>query len=95
MLEELENNYRQAAAALAAAEGREALAAWHRETLGKKGAIYLLTRNLGALSAEERPAFGRRLNEIKAELESAYDERLAQAEAAELGAQMALSLIHI
>ena len=57
MLEELESNYQQAAAALAAAEGRDALADWHRETLGKKGAIYLLTRNMGALSAEERPSF--------------------------------------
>ena len=80
MLEELESNYQQAAAALAAAEGPEALAAWHRETLGKKGRIYLLTRNMGALSADERPAFGRRLNEIKAALEAGYDERLAAAE---------------
>ena len=89
MLEELESNYQQAAAALAAAEGPEALAAWHRDTLGKKGRIYLLTRNLGALSAEERPAFGRRLNEIKAQLEADYDERRAAAEAAELGAPLA------
>ena len=49
MLEELERQYEQAAAALAAAEGRAALEAWHQETLGKKGGIYLLSRQVGAL----------------------------------------------
>ena len=95
MLEDLEQHYRQSAAALVAAEGREALAAWHRDTLGKKGSIYLLTRNLGALSAEERPAFGRRLNEIKAQLEAGYDQRLAEAEAAALDAQMAAGALDV
>ena len=89
MLEQLEQQYQQAAAALAAAEGREALEAWHRDTLGKKGGIYLLSRQVGALSAAERPAFGRRLNEIKAQLEAGYDARLAEAEATALQAEMA------
>jgi len=95
MLEDLEQHYRQATAALAASEGREALAAWHRDTLGKKGSIYLLTRNLGALSAEERPALGRRLNEIKAQLEAGYDQRLAEAETAALEAQMAAGALDV
>ncbi|HMT20104.1 MAG TPA: phenylalanine--tRNA ligase subunit alpha, partial [Promineifilum sp.] len=81
MLAELETQYEQAIATLASAEGREALEAWYRDTLGKKGGVYLLTRNMGALSAEERPAYGRRLNEVKAELEAAYGEKLALAEA--------------
>ncbi len=89
MLEQLEQQYQQAMAALAAAEGREALEAWHRDTLGKKGGIYLLSRQVGALSAAERPAFGRRLNEIKAQLEAGYDARLAEAEATALQAEMA------
>lgn len=89
MLEQLEQQYQQAMAALAAAEGREALEAWHRDTLGKKGGVYLLSRQVGALSAAERPAFGRRLNEIKAQLEAGYDARLAEAEATALQAEMA------
>jgi phenylalanyl-tRNA synthetase alpha chain len=95
MLAELENKYKEAAQALAAAGGREALEAWYRDTLGKKGSIYLLTRNLGALSAEERPAYGRRLNEIKAELEAAYDEKLALAESDELQAHLAAGALDV
>ena len=95
MLTELENQYEAAAAALAAAEGREALAAWYRDTLGKKGNIYRLTRNLGALGPEERPAYGRRLNEIKAELEAAYGEKLTRAEDEELRAQLAAGALDV
>lgn len=95
MLEELETKYKEAVSALAAAEGREALETWYRDTLGKKGGIYLLTRNMGALSAEERPAYGRRLNEVKAELEAAYGEKLALAESAELQAQMASGALDV
>ena len=95
MLEELETKYREATAALAAAEGREALEAWYRDTLGKRGGIYLLTRNMGKLGEEERPAYGRRLNEVKAELEAAYGEKLALAEAEELEAQMAAGAIDV
>jgi phenylalanyl-tRNA synthetase alpha chain len=95
MLTEVEQQYEAAVAALAAAEGREELAAWYRDTLGKKGSIYLLTRNMGALSPEERPAFGRRLNEVKAELEAAYGEKLALAEDEELQAQMAVGALDV
>ena len=95
MLEELEQQYAAAAAALAAAEGRETLAAWHSATLGKKGGIYLLTRNMGALGPDERPAYGRRLNEVKAELEAAYDMKLAAAEADELEAQIATGALDV
>lgn len=95
MLDELENQYKAASTALAAAEGREALEAWYRDTLGRKGNIYLLTRNLGALSAEERPAYGHRLNEVKAELEAAYGEKLALAEDEELRAQLAAGALDV
>lgn len=95
MITALENTYKEAAAALTSATGREALEAWYRDTLGRRGSVYLMTRNMGTLGAEERPAFGRRLNEIKAELEAAYDERLALAEAAELQAQMAAGALDV
>jgi phenylalanyl-tRNA synthetase alpha chain len=95
MLAELENQYEQARATLEQANGRDALEAWHRYTLGRKGNIYLLTRQLAALSTEERPVFGRRLNEIKAELEAAYDRRLAEEETAELAAQLAADALDV
>lgn len=43
--------------------------------LGKKGEITSLMRNMGRLSAEERPAFGKRLNELKAAAETMLEER--------------------
>lgn len=87
MLAELEQQYKEAQRDLALAEGREALDAWHRATLGRKGSVYLLTRQIGQLGPEERPAFGQRLNEIKRALESAYQDKLSAAEATELQTQ--------
>ena len=43
--------------------------------LGKKGEITLLIRNMSRLSPEERPLFGRRLNELKAVAETMLEER--------------------
>lgn len=43
--------------------------------LGKKGEITLLIRNMSRLSAEERPLFGKRLNELKAAAETMLEER--------------------
>jgi phenylalanyl-tRNA synthetase alpha chain len=61
---------------------------WYRSTLGRKGQVTLLTRQVGQLSAEERPLFGRQINEVKKELESAYQARLSEVKAAEIEAQM-------
>lgn len=95
MLTELENTYKEAIDALALTEDRGPLEAWYRDTLGKRGAVYLMTRNMAALSADDRPAFGRRLNEIKAELEVVYKEKLALAETAELQARMAAGALDV
>jgi len=43
--------------------------------LGKKGEITLLIRNMSRLSPEERPLFGKRLNELKAAAETMLEER--------------------
>lgn len=95
MLAELEKNYQAAAAALQQLDDRSELESWYRATLGRKGSIYLLTRQMGDVSAEERPVFGRRLNEIKAALETAYADRLAAAEAAELQATLAAGVLDV
>jgi len=71
------------------------LEAWYRETLSRKGRVNLLTRQLGQLSPEERPAFGKRINQIKQELQAAYDGRLAEIEMAELEAKMSADAIDI
>ena len=73
MLAELENLHAQAVETLEKANTTAVLEDWHRDTLGRRGSIYLLTRQIGQLSAEERPVFGQRLNAAKDELEAAYD----------------------
>lgn len=50
--------------------------------LGKKGAITGLLKNLGGLPAEERPAAGARINEVKQEVQTLIDERRRNFEAA-------------
>jgi phenylalanyl-tRNA synthetase alpha chain len=43
--------------------------------LGKKGEITLLMRNMNQLSAEQRPVFGKRLNELKKTAETMLEQR--------------------
>jgi phenylalanyl-tRNA synthetase alpha chain len=69
--------------ALAAADGKEALLAWHAAYLGRQGALTALLRGLGTLPAAQRPAAGRAANALKGELETAYERRLAAWEAEE------------
>jgi phenylalanyl-tRNA synthetase alpha chain len=84
MLDQLNDSYERSLSALREAISSEALDTWYKETLGRKGQITLMTRQVGQLSPEERPAFGRRVNEVKRELEAAYQERLNQVQTAEL-----------
>ena len=72
MLEKVNHIYTQSLASLNEARDTATLEAWYKETLGKKGQITLLTRKVGSLTPEERPAFGRRVNAVKKDLEAAY-----------------------
>ena len=75
MLEELNRLEEEALKALEAAEDEEALDEWYRAYLGRKGAVTRMVRSVGTLPKEERPAFGRRANEVKQALEAAYADR--------------------
>lgn len=88
IVQELDELYALSLRGLQAADTSEALEEWYRATLGRKGTVQLQTRQVGQLSAEERPVFGRRANEIKQALEAAYEEREAQLRAAELQAKL-------
>ena len=46
--------------------------------LGKKGELTQLLRSMGSLSAEERPVFGKMVNEVRDELEAIWDKREAE-----------------
>jgi len=78
MLDQLDHLEQEALAALEVVEDNDALGAWHRHYLGKKGALTLMLRSVGELPKEDRPAFGRTANALKARLETAYQ---AQAQA--------------
>jgi phenylalanyl-tRNA synthetase alpha chain len=75
MNEQLEKLKIDAVAALAAAEDPAALEAVRVRFLGKKGEITAILKQMGSLSAEERPVIGQLANTIRAELEKALDER--------------------
>ena len=48
---------------------------WRLGYLGRKGKLTLLLRQIGKLSAEERPAAGRESHRVKSALEGAFDAR--------------------
>ncbi|MFC2037050.1 phenylalanine--tRNA ligase subunit alpha [Chloroflexota bacterium] len=76
MVEQLNELEREAQAALQAVPGESALSAWRTAYLGRKGKVTEAVKAIGALSREERPAYGRRANEVKRSLEAAYDARV-------------------
>lgn len=88
MSTDLELMYANALASLQEANTADELEAWYRQSLGRKGQVYLLTRQVGQLDPSERPAFGKRLNEVKRELQAAYDQRLDQVKHAEMEASL-------
>jgi len=51
--------------------------------LGKKGELTLVLRSMGQLSPEERPLFGKLVNEVRDELESSWEGREQELAAAE------------
>lgn len=64
-------------AELSAAADGEALEAWKSAFLGPKGKLKTVMAGLKDVPREEKPAVGQRLNQVKAALERAFDERRA------------------
>jgi phenylalanyl-tRNA synthetase alpha chain len=81
----------EALTALDAARTSEALQAWQGKYFGTKrtkGALDEAMLALGALSKEERPAFGKRANEVKQALVAALEAKQAVVKEAELETAM-------
>ncbi len=95
MIEQLETLYQDALVNLQAGENTAVLEAWYRDTLGRKGSIQLLTRQVGSLPNEERPAFGQRINVVKQELQAAYDERQQSLKLSEMEAAIAKDVLDV
>jgi phenylalanyl-tRNA synthetase alpha chain len=78
MVEQLNILEEEAKAALEAIADKDALADWRSAYLGRKGKVTQAVKALGTLPPGERPAYGRRVNEVTRSLEAAYE---AQVEA--------------
>jgi len=76
MLERLQELEQEALAALNAVAEEDELQAWKVKYLGRSAALAEITRGLGELPKEERPAAGQRANQVKVTLEAAYDSRV-------------------
>ncbi len=75
MSQELENLLQQATQSIAESPDLASLDAVRVSYLGKKGEITAKLKNLGKLSAEERPAAGQAINEIKVEIQGLLEDR--------------------
>ena len=75
MLDQLKAVEQEALSALEDSADSDALDAWYKRYLGKKGSLTLMLRSVGELAKEERPAFGRAANELKTRLDAAYQAR--------------------
>jgi phenylalanyl-tRNA synthetase alpha chain len=62
----------QAERELAAATTLEALVQWKSTYLGKSGELTRVSRNLGTLPPEERPAVGKQVNALRQRLDAAF-----------------------
>ncbi|OUQ23503.1 phenylalanine--tRNA ligase subunit alpha [Flavonifractor sp. An135] len=81
MKEQLANIRAQALAAFEAAGDNAQLDALRVQYLGKKGELTAVLKQMGKLSAEERPAMGQLANEVRAALEEALEHRSKELEA--------------
>lgn len=70
MKQELENIRAEASKRIAEAQNRPELEALRVRYLGKKGDITAILKQMGKLSAEERPAMGQLANEVRSSIET-------------------------
>jgi len=76
MLDRLNNIEAEARSELQSVEDEAALQSWKVKHLGRSAALGSILDGLRELAKEERPAVGRRANEVKTALEGAYEARL-------------------
>lgn len=95
MREQLANIRAQALAALEKAADPAALDELRVKYLGKKGELTAVLKQMGSLSAEERPQMGALVNEVKANLETALEAQAKKLEAAALEHRLKLEAVDV
>ncbi len=95
MLNQLENLAQTARTELEQLDSGEALDTWNSQYIGRKGAIPLMLRRIGELPKEERPIFGQRANQLRQELETAYEQKAEAIRAAEMAQSLAEGAVDV
>ena len=95
MKEQLESIRQQALAALEDAATPAALEELRVKLLGKKGELTAVLKQMGKLSAEERPVRGQMANAVRAAIEEKLEERKATIHAAAMEARLAAEAIDV
>ncbi len=95
MKQQLEQIKATALAALDAAANPVALEELRVKLLGKKGELTAVLKQMGKLSAEERPVMGQLANAVRADIEKKLEERKTALDAAALEAKLASESIDV
>ena len=95
MLEQLNQIERAALTGLRSISSPDALEVWRVTHLGRKSPLMTILGDLGKLSKEERPAIGKRGNELKNALETAYADRVEAIRTAELQHSLTVSALDV
>ena len=82
MKEQLQKIKEQAAAEISSLTDTKALDDLRVKFLGKKGELTAILKQMGSLSAEERPVMGQLANDVRTQLENAISEKAAALKAA-------------
>lgn len=89
------NLEQEASGRIGAAKSSKELEALEVEYLGRKGRLTSLLRSIGDLPQDQRPAFGGRVNEVKATLEGQIAERMRQVASSEAGERLKAEAIDV
>ena len=95
MKEQLEQIKAKALADLAAAADMSARDAVRVRKIGKKGELTAVLKQMGKLSAEERPVMGQMANAVRAKLEDALEKRRAALDAAALESKLEAEAVDV
>lgn len=92
LMQELREN---AVKSITGADSIEALEALRVKYLGKKGELTAILKQMGKLSADERPIMGQLANQLRAELEKNIESARSRLEAAALEAKLELEAVDV
>ena len=84
--------YRESLQELKAAKNRQAIQDISLRYLGRKGILTQFLRNISKLAADQRPAAGKKANEVKNLLDAAFKEAIGKLETAATTAERAIDV---